>query len=68
MLAWTVCETWGQGAETLATRFVHSSIHPSAGRGQDATTLFVTVRVIVSHGAPGVCTAAMRLQNPPVSE
>src|ERR1044071_350451 len=38
---------------------------PVEGEGQETATVFVGVRAMESNGAPGVCTRAMLLQNPP---
>ncbi len=42
-------------------------LQPVEGEGQETIAVLVEVSVIVSKGAPGVCTAK-RLQNPPVRE
>ena len=54
---------------TVAMPLVFSwSVKPVEGDGQDTATVFVVVRRMLNSGAPGVCTAAMRLQKPPSTE
>ena len=43
-------------------------LNPVEGDGQETIAVLVCVSVTVSSGAPGVCTAAIRLQKPPVTE
>ena len=46
---------------------VQCNCQPASGSGHETTTLLVAVRVTARSGAPGVCTAATTLQNPPAS-
>src|SRR6185295_16649871 len=53
-------------AQFAVARFVFCCrSNPVEGEGQETTTVFVVVRVMVSNGAPGVGTAVM-LQKPPL--
>ncbi len=54
--------------QLVVLRFVFCCrLNPVEGYAHETSVVLVVASVIVSNGAPGVCTAESKLQNPSVS-